>query len=164
VTVAEELHFSRATAQLHVAQPALSSQVRRLELLVGISLPNRSTRNVELAEAGTLFLVKARKALAATEEAIAVATSFGRGEMGELSLGVTPRARHEIAPTALRRLHQDHPGVSVSKREEGTSPLVEDVVARRLNAVIGFCPAPHPPLSRIFSGWASETIARVSEA
>jgi DNA-binding transcriptional LysR family regulator len=73
VTVAKELHFSRATAQLHVAQPALSSQVRRLELLVGISLPNRSTRNVELAEAGTLFLVKARKALAATEEAIAVA-------------------------------------------------------------------------------------------
>jgi len=149
VAVAEELHFSRAAERLHIAQPALSAQVRRMEAELGVRLLRRSTRSVELTEAGRVFLVKARRVLAVADEAIAAAQNLGRGEAGELALGVTPQARHELTPTLLQRFRARHPDVAVSKREEGTTPLVEDVVRGRLDVAVGFCPAPRPELSRL---------------
>lgn len=149
VAVAEELHFRRAAERLHIAQPALSAQIRRLEAELGAPLLRRSTRMVELTEVGQVFLVKARRAIAAAEEAVQATRSLGRGEVGELTLGVTPQARHEITPTLLRRLRERHPGIAVSKREQGTTPLVADVLHGRLDAAIGFCPAPRPELSRL---------------
>ena len=70
VTVAEELHFSRAAARLFVAQQSLSTQIRQLEERVGATLLRRTTRNVELTPAGELFLAEARQALAALDRAI----------------------------------------------------------------------------------------------
>jgi DNA-binding transcriptional LysR family regulator len=149
VAVAEELHFSRAAERLHIAQPALSAQIRRLEEELGVPLLLRSTRKVELTEAGRVFLVKARRALAAAEDAVATAQSLGRGEVGELALGVTPQSRHEITPTVLRLFRERHPGIQVSKREQGTTPLLADVMRGRLDAAIGFCPTLGPELSSV---------------
>jgi DNA-binding transcriptional LysR family regulator len=149
VAVAEELHFRRAAARLHIAQPALSAQIRRLEEILGTPLLRRSTRVVELTDAGQMFLVKARRAIAAADEAVEATRTLGRGEIGELALGVTPQARHEITPTLLRRFRERHPGIVVSKREQGTTPLVADVLRGRLDAAVGFCPIPRPELSRV---------------
>ena len=64
VTLADERHFTRAAARLHIAQPALSQQVRRLEDEVGIALVDRTTRHVSLTPAGERLVERARRALA----------------------------------------------------------------------------------------------------
>ena len=67
--VAEERHFGRAAARLHMAQPPLSQQIRRLEEELGVTLLRRSTRRVELTPAGEAYLDRVREILAAVDTA-----------------------------------------------------------------------------------------------
>jgi LysR family transcriptional activator of glutamate synthase operon len=62
VALADERHFTRAAAREHVAQPAVSQQIRRLEAEVGLALVERTTRRVALTEAGELLVARARRA------------------------------------------------------------------------------------------------------
>ncbi|MEV5717850.1 LysR family transcriptional regulator [Amycolatopsis mediterranei] len=76
VTVAEELHFGRAAERLHIVQPAVSQQVRRLERELGVTLLARTTRSVVLTEAGQRFLPQARSVLAAADRAVDSVSEF----------------------------------------------------------------------------------------
>src|SRR5260221_13758218 len=76
VALAEERHFTRAAAREHIAQPALSQQIKRLEDEVGLPLVERSTRQVTITDAGQLLVGRARRILAETEAA--------RGELESL--------------------------------------------------------------------------------
>ncbi|QSE84606.1 LysR substrate-binding domain-containing protein [Rhodococcus koreensis] len=87
VAVAEERHFGRAAERLHVVQPTLSMQVRALEKELGGPLFVRTSRRVELTEAGTAFLVEARRALAQAEWAKTTAQRSLRGEIGSVRVG-----------------------------------------------------------------------------
>ncbi|MBM7786956.1 LysR family transcriptional regulator [Tenggerimyces flavus] len=90
VAVAEELHFGRAAERLHVAQPAVSQQLARLERQLGVTLLDRNPRSVRLTEDGERMLVEARAVLAAAEQAAAVAAQLKAGTIHTLRFGTSP--------------------------------------------------------------------------
>ncbi len=98
VAVAEELHFTRAAARLHIAQQPLSAAIRRFEADLGVELFRRTTRRVELTDGGRALLGPARAALRAADDAIAAARAAGRGIAGELNFGLSAGARYGLEP------------------------------------------------------------------
>ena len=125
VAVAEELHFGRAAELLHIAQPAVSRQIKRLENELGIKLFLRDRRNVILTEAGRAFLKEARTILAQVSLAQQVARRAHRGEMGSLSLGYSECNIHSVFPEAVRLYRERFPGVVLEMREMVTAEQVE---------------------------------------
>src|ERR1700745_3482776 len=87
VAVAEELHFRRAADRLHVAQPAVSEQVRKLEAELGVTLLNRSHHRVSLTDAGSAMLVEAHRVLRQAEVAERVAKQTDRRVSSRLRVG-----------------------------------------------------------------------------
>jgi DNA-binding transcriptional LysR family regulator len=116
VAVAEELNFTRAAARLHLAQQALSAQIRQLELLVGTSLFTRTTRRVELTAAGQALLEHATGLLEGLEDAVEAAVRAGRAETGELRVGLLATAPLDFTPRLLRAFAELRPEVEVSLR------------------------------------------------
>jgi DNA-binding transcriptional LysR family regulator len=87
VAVAEELNFTRAADRLHVSQSPLSQAIKALETNLGVTLLNRTSRHVELTEAGEELLPAARTALGAVEHAVKVAREAGQGERRVVRVG-----------------------------------------------------------------------------
>src|SRR3954447_14733009 len=99
VAVAEELHFGRAAARLHLAQPPLSRQIRQLEAELGVLLLERSRRRVRLTDAGAVFLAEARAILAHVDRAAEAARQAARGERGTLAVGFIGAASYSVLPS-----------------------------------------------------------------
>jgi DNA-binding transcriptional LysR family regulator len=116
VAVAEELHFSRAAARLHLAQSALSAQIRALEAEVGGSLLLRTTRRVTLTAAGESLLAEARGVLAAADGALTRARALARGEEGSLVIGCLGPAPGGLLAPLVARFGARHPEVRVEVR------------------------------------------------
>jgi DNA-binding transcriptional LysR family regulator len=122
VAVAEERHFGRAAERLHMAQPPLSQQIRRLETELGATLLHRTTRNVELAPAGEVLLARAREILAAVDSATEDARRAARGEFGRLAVGFTGSATYALLPQVATALRIELPGVVLDLRGELLTP------------------------------------------
>lgn len=90
--LADELHFGRSAARLGISQPPLSQQIKALEAELGTRLLERTNRRVALTQAGRMFLAEARSALAQADRAAQVGRRAGRGELGELRIGLFPSA------------------------------------------------------------------------
>ena len=101
LAVAEELHFGRAAVRLHISQPPLSQQIRRLEDEVGARLFRRTNRRVQLTPAGQAFLDEARRAIASVERAVGAAQRAERGEIGELVIGYVTSATYGPLPDVI---------------------------------------------------------------
>lgn len=117
VAVAEELHFARAAARLHVAQPALSQQILRLEASLGVGLLVRERRRTALSDAGRLFLTEARRTLEQARVAESVAERARRGELGRLRVGYHPTVSSQPFLAALAAFERAVPGVELGLRE-----------------------------------------------
>src|SRR5437667_6528107 len=87
LAVAEELHFGRAAARLHISQPPLSQQIRHLEEEIGVKLFHRTKRQVQLTEAGSKFADEARHILEQVERATRTAAAISEGTVGHLTVG-----------------------------------------------------------------------------
>lgn len=140
IAVAEELHFGRAAARLHMAQPPLSRQIRQLEDELGVTLLDRARRRVELTPAGRTFLDEARRILAQSERAVRVAQRAGRGEEGPLSLGFVPAADLDILPRALRLCRERLPDLELELHPMTRCQQVDALRGGRIQVGILFLP------------------------
>jgi DNA-binding transcriptional LysR family regulator len=142
VAVAEELHFRRAAERLHVAQPAVSEQIRKLEQELGVRLFDRDQRHVELTGAGTALLDEARRLLRQADVARQVARNAHAQGGRRLRVGYVESALPTAVPRALRQLAALRPPVVTSLESGPALGLLEAVRAGRLDAAIACLPAP----------------------
>jgi DNA-binding transcriptional LysR family regulator len=142
VAVAEELNFRRAAERLHLAQPALSQQVRKLELEIGVQLLNRTRRDVSLTGPGAVLLDEARRLLQDAEAAARAAVDASAGTNGKLRVGHLADAVPAVLPRAIARFASRHPGVEVRPQMLPARRAIEDVRAGRLDAAVVGLPAP----------------------
>ena len=136
VAIAEERSFSRAAERLWVAQPGLSTQIRRLEAELGVRLFERHTRGVDLTQAGALFLERARTVLAAADAAGATGSDLKGGVAGTLRVGLATPARWNRTGALLERFTRERDGVELTVLEGYGGTLWRDLRDSRLDAVI----------------------------
>ena len=110
LAVGEALNFTKAAAQLRIAQPALSRQVQDLEDEIGVDLLRRSPRGVTLTAEGKLFLEEVRELLKRADESVEKVRALARGEYGELHVGYAPLPTMEILPPSARRVSKGRAG------------------------------------------------------
>lgn len=127
----EERHFGRAAARLHIAQPALSQQIKQLERELGVTLFTRSTRRVEPTEAGLRLREHAREVLEATERAADDMALLAAGHAGRVSIGFIGTATYDVLPRVAREVRRSLPGVDLELRGELLSPALADGVRGR---------------------------------
>jgi DNA-binding transcriptional LysR family regulator len=123
VAVAEELHFGRAAARLHLAQPPLSQQIRRLEEILGYPLFVRTSRAVRLTAAGEVFLERARRTLRNVQDDLDEARSIGRGDEGSLRVGFIGSGMLTPLPSVLGRYRELYPRVRLQLSEMYTAGI-----------------------------------------
>jgi DNA-binding transcriptional LysR family regulator len=115
--VAEFGSFTGAARELHVAQQAVSQQVKALEQLLGVTLLERSSRRVTLTPEGVVFLADCRRVLAGADRATRRVRAAARGEAGTLRLAYTLVSAFETVPLLLARLDKEYPLLKVDARE-----------------------------------------------
>jgi len=114
VAVAEERNFTRAAERLHLAQPALSVQIRQLEERMGVRLVERTTRRVALTPAGEALLERARALLDGVASAVQQVQDTAAGRTGRLRVGLGATASLDLAPVALRAFAAAVPNADIS--------------------------------------------------
>ena len=142
IAVAEELHFTKAAERLHIAQPPLSQQIQQLEAELKVKLFHRQTkRQVQLTEAGKVFLQEAYQLLVQLETAVALTQRIGRGQTGRLRIGFTSLVIYDLLPLILQEFHAQFQEVELVLRELTTSQ--QEQALRDSLIDVGFA---HPPL------------------
>jgi DNA-binding transcriptional LysR family regulator len=136
VAVAEELHFGRAAQRLHLAQPPLSQQIRKLEEILGHRLFTRTSREVKLTSAGEVFFERARRTLLKVQEDLEEARGVGRGEVGFLKVGLIGSGMLTGVPAMLGEYRRQYPKVNLRLREMFTSGVMQALARGDLDAGI----------------------------
>ncbi|HWC83631.1 MAG TPA: LysR substrate-binding domain-containing protein [Pseudonocardiaceae bacterium] len=149
LAVAEEGSFTRAALRVHVAQPGVSAQIRRLERELGQELLDRSGRAVRLTEAGAAVLPYARAALEAVSGARQAVDELRGLVRGRVAVGMVTAGPGFWVPGLLADFHRAHPGVEITLSEANSDQLAESVRTGTLDlAVLGVGAAPLPGLDR----------------
>jgi DNA-binding transcriptional LysR family regulator len=140
LAVAEELHFGRAAAGLYISQPSLSSQIQKLERSLGTPLFARTSRQVELTDAGRAFLEEARLVLAAMDRAAERARLAGAGVAGTVRLGYAPPASFETLGALLAAVANASPDMTVAPSELFSVEIPRRVVAGEIDVGLALHP------------------------
>ncbi|MEH3086630.1 MAG: LysR family transcriptional regulator [Xylophilus ampelinus] len=136
VVLAEELHFGRAAARLHISQPPLSVAIRQLEERIGAQLFERSNRGVRLTSAGQALRASARRLLAQAEEAASEARDVAAGLSGRLRIGFVGAMLYRGLPQTLATLQARHPGARIALQELNSGEQIGELLHDRLD--LGF--------------------------
>jgi len=133
VALADERHFTRAAARLHIAQPALSQQVRRLEDEVGVALVDRTTRHVALTPAGELLVSRARRALSEVDAAAAELSELAGVRTGRVVIGAMRSTGRFDLSALFAAYYARHPGIELVVREEPSEVMLQRLHADALD-------------------------------
>jgi DNA-binding transcriptional LysR family regulator len=144
LAVAQEANFTRAAARLHIAQPALSAQIRQLESQLGVRLLERTTRSVRLTEAGRAVQERGPAALEALEEVWETARRAGRGELGHLRLAYGASTGYGTVPNLVEAVRAGHPGLRIAADVVATPAISAAVREGRADAGVARSPEPEP--------------------
>jgi DNA-binding transcriptional LysR family regulator len=140
LAVGEALNFTKAAAQLRVAQPALGRQMQDLEDEIGVDLMKRSPRGVTLTAEGKLFLDEVRELLKRADESVEKVRALARGEYGELHIGYAPTPTVEILPPALAAFQKAVPRVKVVLHDLSSDELITGLRDASLELAIMVAP------------------------
>lgn len=149
VAVAELRHFGRAAESCNVSQPTLSSQIRKLEAELGVTLLERTNKRVDLTPVGAQILTHAQAALAEAGQMEAVARAARDPLVGPLKLGVIPTLAPYLMPLILKPLRQTYPGLTIELWEDQTRALIDGLRNHRLDAALLATPPDSPEITEI---------------
>jgi DNA-binding transcriptional LysR family regulator len=127
LAVAAERNFTRAAERLHVAQPALSRQVRLLEEELGVALLHRTTHTFELTEAGRFLLERGPVLLDEADGLWRTMRAFGAGELGRVVVAYGTSAGYDTAPRLLRGIAERLPELEVATRVAPVDEIVAGI-------------------------------------
>lgn len=134
--VAEELHFGRAAARLHLSQPSVSRVISELESSLGVQLLVRTKRTVRLTAAGQALLEDAPSAVRAVERCFVRARQIGRGEGGTITVGFLASVTARLLPAVVTQFHEAHPLVKLDLRELPQGSLSRALQAGALDVAV----------------------------
>ena len=134
--LAEHRHFGRAAEACNVSQPTLSSQIRKLEAELGVTLLERTNKRVDITPVGSQILIHAQRALAEAGQMEAVARAARDPLVGPLRLGVIPTLAPYLMPLILNPLRHDYPGLTIELWEDQTRALIDGLRNHRLDAAL----------------------------
>jgi DNA-binding transcriptional LysR family regulator len=144
VGVAEEQNFSRAAQRVHVAQPAVSAQIQRLERELGQPLLDRTRRVVRLTAAGEAALPYAKAALGAVADMQVAVDELTQLVRGTVTIGTVTSHNVDI-PSLLADFHTDHPNVEITLSTDSSDELIDKVRTGRLDvAIVSVGPGEEP--------------------
>ena len=149
VAVADHRHFGRAAQACNVSQPTLSSQLRKLEAELGVTLFERTNKRVDITPVGQQILHHAKQALAEAGHMETVARAARDPLQGPLKLGVIPTLAPYLMPLILKPLKLAYPGLAVELWEDQTRALIEGLRNHRLDAALLATPPDSPEITEI---------------
>ncbi|SNS98454.1 transcriptional regulator, LysR family [Noviherbaspirillum humi] len=142
IAVAEENHFGRAAARLHMTQPPLSQAIQSLEAALGTLLFARTRRSVALTAAGAALLPEARRILQQAGALGDIVRRAASGESGLLSLSFVSSADYSVLPPLLRDFRERYRQVRIELREATTDVQLDDLMQGRIDAGLLIPPLP----------------------
>lgn len=134
--LARHQHFGRAAEACAITQPALSLQIKELEVMLGAPLVERGARQIRLTQLGEEFVERARKILLEVDELGELARASDGPFAGKLRLGVIPTVAPYLLPQLMQALTHHLPQIELLPRETVTTSLIEELLAGRLDAAI----------------------------
>ena len=143
VKLAETLHFTKASEQIFMAQPALSRQIKQLEQSVGAELFKRNKRNVSLTKAGVYFKQAVEQMLNQLEYAVNKTRQLHNGIAGEIKIGYTHSIVQTFLPKIIKEIHSKFPEVKTILREMNNPEQYRDLAEQKID--IGFATNPVVP-------------------
>ncbi len=156
IAVAEERHFGRAAAQLHIAQSGLSQQILKLERTVGVQLLLRDRRGVEITDAGRAFLDYARLTVELADRAVVSARKAEKGTKGFIRVGTPILGIPPIAGSVLQTFGDRFPDVEVELYPRLHSELIDGITTYALDAALVVSPyksVDPPPRYQQLGSW-----------